>query len=595
MAQIIGKTDEGKDIYGLDFDLFVKRVKETNDGRRIFSMIGSTPNIDRDGDTINQKGWVTKHYKKNSVVQWAHDHKIPAIAKVNKFSINGALRFNEIEFPKEGVHPLADMIASLMEDGFIKSGSVGFMPIKSEKREMSDKEKEAEPDYFCQPVNFEKQELLEFSICNVGSNRDALVDHLGQKGFQTSGKVRIDDHEFEMKQLIDALFVEDDPTEEKDKEVIKEEKRVIPFKHYTLDPEDAAWSGPTERAAADIPILLRISTWFDAENPDVKSSYKLPHHRASNHNTVWNGVRAAMAALLGARGGVDIPESDRAAVHSHLAKHHVEFGKDVPELKEYSEVELKEIFPGFYDEKEYYDPEQFEDAVKEQLDMPTDKDGSLNAANKYCTIVRNAETNELSLKLTEAFKELHGQDVRLAWKSEATERCFEANLQAYDTDKDKWFNVEAITIQDIEEKAGAVLSKTNKSKLKQAQSLIGEVLTASEPVETVTEDGTDNNPQLPENDLKEILDHIGNMEKAIDALAIAKKEEDVVEGDNTEDENEIEIDIEETPPKEKEIEIEDVEEEIDLKDVASVIGEAIKPMAQKIIKSELRKVTGKID
>lgn len=690
MAKIIGKTDDGKEIYGLDFDMSVKSVRKTNDGKRIFSMIGSTPSIDRDGDTINQKGWVTKYYRKNPVVQWAHDHKIPVIAKVNKFSVDGALRFDEIEFPKEGVHPFADMIASLMEGGFIKSGSVGFMPIKSEKREMSDKEKENEPDYFCPPVNFQKQELLEYSICNVGSNRDALLTHLGQKGFKTNGKVKIEGHEFDMKALIDALFIVEEATGgivadggheavipiSDDVNIkldnVSIEKRVIPFKHYALDPEDASWSGSTERAAAKISDLKVISTWVDPEKDEEKGGYKLPHHRAGNHNTVWAGVRAAMAALLGARGGVDIPDNERQGTYQHLKSHYREFDKEVPEFKEYSEPELKELFGN--EEKELdctdcdikMDEEKSVEITKDMAEKPfknehscrlkspsqfdnfrrqnnagqhedkridfifgikegkselqamrypksiwtasfakshcKSKDGYFEAAIKFMEISRDTESDALTLNIADAFKELFGKEVRIAWKSESTERCFEANLQAFDEEEGKWFNVEALSIQESQEKAGAVLSKTNKKKLKQAESLIGEVLTASEPVETVTENEPDNNSQPPEKDLKEILDRISNMEKAVEALAksMTEKKNDIPDDGNIviEGEQKIEVEIEETTTDEKTINLDNVagqEDEIDLSEVAKVIGDAIKPMAKELIKSELRKVTGRID
>ena len=60
----------------------------------------------------------------------------------------------------------------------------------------------------------------------------------------------------------------------------------------------------------DVDKLMEMCTWYDAENEDVKSAYKLPHHRASDLKAVWRGVAAAMGALLGARGGVDIPDGD---------------------------------------------------------------------------------------------------------------------------------------------------------------------------------------------------------------------------------------------------------------------------------------------
>jgi predicted nuclease with TOPRIM domain len=46
-----------------------------------------------------------------------------------------------------------------------------------------------------------------------------------------------------------------------------------------------------------------------------------------------------MQALLGARGGVDIPEADREAVYKHLANHYKQFEEEPPAL--HSEVNKK--------------------------------------------------------------------------------------------------------------------------------------------------------------------------------------------------------------------------------------------------------------
>ena len=50
-----------------------------------------------------------------------------------------------------------------------------------------------------------------------------------------------------------------------------------------------------------------------------------------------------MAALLGARGGVDIPEDERRAVYNHIVRYYEKFDKEPPEFREYSEVELRQI------------------------------------------------------------------------------------------------------------------------------------------------------------------------------------------------------------------------------------------------------------
>ena len=78
---------------------------------------------------------------------------------------------------------------------------------------------------------------------------------------------------------------------------------------------------------AEVDHLKKMCTWFNSEKPDLKSSYKLPHHKAEGHKAVWRGVAASMAALLGARGGVKIPEEDRKGVYNHLKKHYKQFDK----------------------------------------------------------------------------------------------------------------------------------------------------------------------------------------------------------------------------------------------------------------------------
>jgi hypothetical protein len=124
-----------------------------------------------------------------------------------------------------------------------------------------------------------------------------------------------------------------------------EQKSVIPFASHTLADLDAPWNGAAQVAGADIDDLKIMCAWYDAGKPDVKGAYKLPHHTNDDYKTVWNGVKAAMNALLGGRGGVDMPEGDRKGVYAHLKKHYAEFDKVAPEYKEYALLpsEMKSI------------------------------------------------------------------------------------------------------------------------------------------------------------------------------------------------------------------------------------------------------------
>lgn len=145
-------------------------------------------------------------------------------------------------------------------------------------------------------------------------------------------------------------------------------RSVVAFHSYPLAQADTKWNGPRERQSADLDTLKKICAWFDGKKPDVKSSYKFPHHLASSLKTVWSGVRAAMAALLGARGGADIPAGDRKGVYDHLAKHYKEFKKDPPDFREgktYSEEELKTLFPDLEELSMPY--EEDEDKIKAEV------------------------------------------------------------------------------------------------------------------------------------------------------------------------------------------------------------------------------------
>lgn len=131
-------------------------------------------------------------------------------------------------------------------------------------------------------------------------------------------------------------------------------KSVISYKNYGQADKNTSWDAGKEVKSAEVEDLKKICAWYDSENPDVKGSYKLPHHRVSDDKAVWKGVAAAMGALLGARGGVDIPEDDKKKVYNHLVKHYKEFDKeppvfksldDMPIIKQFEEEEMIAIEP----------------------------------------------------------------------------------------------------------------------------------------------------------------------------------------------------------------------------------------------------------
>ena len=112
----------------------------------------------------------------------------------------------------------------------------------------------------------------------------------------------------------------------------------------------ASSDGSGKKDKIDFDKYAQGFAWFDADNKEAFSSYKLPHQDIIDGKlkTVWRGVIAAMGALLGARGGVDIPDVQRKATYNHLAAHYRQFDEDPPTFSSYDEPELKALFPELY-------------------------------------------------------------------------------------------------------------------------------------------------------------------------------------------------------------------------------------------------------
>lgn len=305
------------------FKVTAKQVGSEND--RTLRFIGSDESVDRDGDIIDVAGWDTNNYMKNPVVLWAHNigaMEMPPIGKtvsLNKDIQNKQLIF-DIKFPtlaelstdvqNTSDHAkFVDTIYSMCKNGYLNAVSVGFKGIKYKRRDDDDV---LDLPEWQRGIHYMEQQLYEISICPIPANPNAL---------QTAKSEGLD--KYSIKSFFDV------------------QKSAIPFHSYPKADENTAWDGPKEVAAADVDDLKKMCAWYDTEHADVKSAYKLPHHQKDGYKTVWKGVVAAMAALLGSRGGVNIPEPDKKAVYNHLAKHFKEFGKTPPDYKLLSESEVK--------------------------------------------------------------------------------------------------------------------------------------------------------------------------------------------------------------------------------------------------------------
>ena len=125
----------------------------------------STASVDREKDVISLDGWDLKNFNRNPVFLWAHNYRqIPLGRSSEPFRQGGKLKA-QVEFTPKGLDLFNDTVFELYKQGFMRAVSVGFRPIKwnwNEERSGG--------------IDFNEQELLEFSAVPVPANPEALMD-----------------------------------------------------------------------------------------------------------------------------------------------------------------------------------------------------------------------------------------------------------------------------------------------------------------------------------------------------------------------------------------------------------------------------------
>jgi HK97 family phage prohead protease len=158
----------------------VKSVSDDEDNREI-DFIASKEVRDRQGEIITIKGIDLKNFKASPVILWSHNHNDPPIGKATKIYKSDDELHIRIEYAPSDVYSFADTIFKLTKGGYINALSIGFLPDYSE---VTYDEKKNSRIY-------NKTELLEVSVVNVGANQaalrkamdDGIIDELERKEF----------------------------------------------------------------------------------------------------------------------------------------------------------------------------------------------------------------------------------------------------------------------------------------------------------------------------------------------------------------------------------------------------------------------------
>lgn len=203
-------------------------------------------------------------------------------------------------------HPMFETVYRSLKDGFLDAFSIGFKVLEKRGNRIT------------------KLKIVEVSLVGIPANPEAVVEAVYERNFEP-----------------------------------EEVRGVIPGHPWKYGKDDkSSWKKPTlsdftskswdELSDDEKRSIAGHFAWAPKNPPDRFTDLKLPHHNPRTHDVVWNGVRAAMAALFGARGGVDIPSSDIRRVYDHLAEHYKEFGKEPPEFHMLEELRTKcETIPEF--------------------------------------------------------------------------------------------------------------------------------------------------------------------------------------------------------------------------------------------------------
>lgn len=99
-----------------------------------------------------------------------------------------------------------------------------------------------------------------------------------------------------------------------------------------------AWSARDAEDRLDVqPSIVDLRSmyaWCDPNgDPEVKSSYRFPHHDGPGGAANLRACVAGIAKLNGSAGGAGIPEEDRRGVYNHLAAHLVDADRMPAELR----------------------------------------------------------------------------------------------------------------------------------------------------------------------------------------------------------------------------------------------------------------------
>ncbi len=141
-------------------------VRDAADGDApVMDFIASDESLDRYDEVISIDGWQLDNFKANPVIPDCHDYSSISkiLGRAQSIGVADGKLVNRVEFCVD--NPMGNLAYKMARGGFIKSQSVGFIPLEWVNGAGKD-----EPGR-----KYTKQELLEVSLVVVPANPGATI------------------------------------------------------------------------------------------------------------------------------------------------------------------------------------------------------------------------------------------------------------------------------------------------------------------------------------------------------------------------------------------------------------------------------------
>jgi uncharacterized protein len=165
--------------------------------------IATDETVDRHGESLSIDAWDLKNYKKNPVLQFAHDYNTPPVGIAKNIRRDGKRLLFEPVFHE--FTQLAKDVKKLFDEGIMKAFSVGFIPHHGRKDNGE---------------QYTSLELLEISAVPIPANPAAIVI---EKALKADEEKELDKDEF----TAWTKEVYEDEVEQKAGKVISKKNRNI--------------------------------------------------------------------------------------------------------------------------------------------------------------------------------------------------------------------------------------------------------------------------------------------------------------------------------------------------------------------------------